>query len=238
MSELVAPVLHRGDEIGFFLSRTVALDHAFDNGAEGGLKEPEDVINPDVRGRMQLLPEIGVIGIGEPPHVKGFPFDITDHVAIPQHQGMSDAPPLAVLIRVGLPFLDLPRLLIRKVLEDLRDVVAEREHHPHGRTELPRQAEKPVQELNCVERSLVSPKRLWRHKPRRRTAVIRRGAPYVGVVTGIPDTIVKDVRAWIVLPLGIYRDERTVIVLCPRLFLLGFDLVRAFAASFSGPLTF
>src|SRR5258708_3508840 len=44
-SELVAPALHTGDEIGFFLGRTIALDHAVDNGAEGGLKEAEDVIN-------------------------------------------------------------------------------------------------------------------------------------------------------------------------------------------------
>ena len=74
---------------------------------------------------------------------------------------MGDAPSLAVLVWIGLPFLDLPRLLIRKVLEDLGDVVAERKHHKHGRTELLRQAEQPVQDLNCVERPLVEAARLW-----------------------------------------------------------------------------
>ena len=34
VGELVAPILHLGDEIGFFLGRAPAVDHALDDGAE------------------------------------------------------------------------------------------------------------------------------------------------------------------------------------------------------------
>jgi hypothetical protein len=108
---------------------------------------------------------------------------------------MGDAPPLVLMDRICLPLLDLPCLLVGKVLKDLRDVIAEREHHKHRRSKPLRQAEKPVQDLDCIQRALVEPVRLRRHEPGRGPAIIGRRTPQIGVVPRVTDATIDNVRA-------------------------------------------
>jgi hypothetical protein len=235
VGELVPPALHRCDEFCLARGCPPTANHAVDHGAERGLKEAEDVIDPDVCSRVQLLAKIRLIGVRELPDVEGFPFDIADRVALPQHRGMGDAPPLLLPVRIGLPLLDLPRLLVRKVLEDLCDVVAEGEHREHRWTKPVRQAQQPVQDLNCVERALIDAAGLRPHEPQGGPAIIGRRTPQIGVVPRVTDATIDNVRARIILPFGINRDEGAVLVLLTRLFLFGPHLVGVLATPFSCP---
>jgi hypothetical protein len=63
-----------------------------------------------------------------------------------------------------------------------------------------------------IERALVEAAGLGRYKPGRRTAVVRRCAPQIGIVPRIAHAVVENVRAGVILPFSIDGDERTVIV--------------------------
>ena len=156
---------------------------------------------------MQLLAAIGPIGIGKPPYVEGFPFDVADRVALPEHRRMSDMPRFSVPVRVGLTFFDLPCLLIGKVLEDLREVVAAGKNGEDRPVRIAAEAKQVIQDFDGAERPLIEPARLARHQPEGRPAVVRSCAQQIGVVSRMADAIVDNVSARIILAFGVDGDE-------------------------------
>ena len=215
--------------------RASAFGHAVDDGAERGLEEAEDIINPDMRGCVDCRVPSSSVGRAYPgsaksPKVDGFSFDIADCVSLPEYGRVADRPGVAASRPGKSRVLRSPTPCERKMPQDLRHVVAEREHRRRRRGRIAREIEQPIQDIDRAE-GLLSMPHVSGHQPEGRPTVVGGRAPKIGPMLGIAHAVIEDVVAWIVLPFAVDRDEGPVIIGGRALFASGRASCRGSAAA-------